>query len=840
LAIPAYYFLPLLPAGMEGLDELALDLRWSWSHAADRLWEHIAPDLWNVTRNPWLVLQMVTLKRLEELAADCDFRRFKNNMVEEHQETAKKITWFQKTYSDSRLCIAYFSMEYGLSESLPLYSGGLGILAGDFLKTASDLGVPMVGVGLLYQQGYLRQAIDKQGYQIEYNPFNDPYQLPVLPVRNKNDEWLRVMINFPGRQLWLRIWEAKVGRVKLYLLDSNDPMNSPADRGITTELYGGGPELRLQQEIVLGIGGWRTLLALGIEPEVCHINEGHAALAIIERIRSFMELNSQPFDVALAATRAGNIFTTHTSVEAGFDHFPPELVSRYLGNYVDSIGIDLAELMAMGRQDPANNSEPFNTAYLAMRCSNTVNGVSLLHRELSRRIFQPLFPRWPQCEVPVTHITNGVHMPTWDSADADKLWSDACGKQRWIGTMDTIIDDLKKVPDDILWNFRMAESKRLIQYVRERLAQRAVSVGASAQEINQSGKMLDTDVLTIGFARRFASYKRPNLLLHDKERLARILKHPANPVQLIIAGKAHPHDEYGKAMIREWYKFMLRADIRSHVVFLTDYDIDVAEHLVQGVDLWINTPRRPWEACGTSGMKVLVNGGLNLSVRDGWWAEAYWPGVGWAIGDGPEHGDDPDWDAKEAQQLYQVLEKEIIPCFSDRDNDGVPKNWVARMRTSMAELTPQFSSNRMLREYVDGLYITAAENYRNRAADGAKESIRLCHWQELIETYWQKLHFRKLNVENEGEDYIFSITVYLDELDPKALQIQLYADHYDNEGPEIHMMELAGVTGIANTYLYHARIKALRPSEHYTPRIIPYFDGITSPLESRQILWYQS
>ncbi|MFC1924682.1 alpha-glucan family phosphorylase [Chloroflexota bacterium] len=840
MAIPTYYLLPPLPPSMEGLAEMALDLRWSWSHTADELWEHIAPELWNITRNPWLILQMVTLNRLEDLAADHDFLRFMNYVVKAHQESARETTWFQQTYSDSRLSIAYFSMEYGLSESLPLYSGGLGILAGDYLKTASDLGVPLIGIGLLYQQGYFRQALDAHGYQIEFYPYNDPYQLPVLPVRNQNDEWLRVMINFPGRQLWLRIWVAKVGRVKIYLLDSNDPMNSPADRGITSELYGGGPELRLQQEIVLGIGGWRTLQALGIESEVCHLNEGHAALAVIERARSFMESSDQPFDIALAATRAGNIFTTHTPVEAGFDRFLPELISRYLGDYADDSGIGLTNLLAMGRQDPANNHEPLNMAYLALRGSGMVNGVSRLHGEVSRRIFQPLFPRWPRFEVPVTYVTNGVHMPSWDSAAADTLWSDACGKGRWTGTMDTIMDDLKVVPDQVLWNFRMAESKQLIQYVRDRLARQLASVGASAQEIDQSRQLLDTDILTIGFARRFASYKRPNLLLHDREHLTRILSHPTRPVQLIIAGKAHPHDEEGKAMIREWSEFILRPEVRSHVVFITDYAMDVAEHLVQGVDLWINTPRRPWEACGTSGMKVLVNGGLNLSVRDGWWAEAYRPKVGWAIGDGQEHGDDPGWDAKEAQQLYQVLEQEIIPCFYNRDDNGVPRDWVARMRVSMAELTPQFSSNRMVREYVDRLYLATAQNYHNRTADGAKESVRLCQWQELIETYWQKLHLRKLNVQSEGGDYIFSITVYLDELDPKAVQVQLYADPSDDKGPEIHVMEVAEAAGTANSYLYHARIPALRPVEHYTPRIIPYFNGVAVPLEARQILWYRS
>jgi len=840
MVIPAYYLLRPLPPGLEGLAELALDLRWSWSHAADILWERIDPELWSITRNPWLILQMVARNRLEDLTADSDFHKVMNDLVNAHRQGAAEATWFQQTHSESSLSVAYFSMEFGLSEALPIYSGGLGILAGDYLKTASDLGIPVTGIGLLYQQGYFRQVLDTRGSQIEFYPYNDPNQLPVLPVRDTNDDWLRVMLNFPGRHLWLRVWEAKVGRVKLYLLDSNDPMNSPADRGITSELYGGGPELRLQQEIVLGIGGWRLLSNLGAESEVCHLNEGHAALAVIERARSFMESSGLSFDTALAATRAGNIFTTHTPVEAGFDRFTPDMIERYLVDYVNNIGISLTDLLALGRQNSDNRHEPLNMAYLALQGSGIVNGVSRLHGEVSRRIFQPLFPKWPQYEVPVTYITNGVHMPSWDSAAADTLWSDACGKRRWIGTMDTIMDDLKKIPDKVLWNFRMGESKHLIHYVRERLARQLASLGTSAAEINKSRHLLNPEVLTIGFARRFASYKRPNLLLHDREHLARILNHPTRPVQLIIAGKAHPRDEEGKAMIKEWSEFILRPDVHPHVIFLADYDMAIAEQLVQGVDLWINTPRRPWEACGTSGMKVLVNGGLNLSERDGWWAEAYRPEVGWAIGDGQEHGDDPGWDAREAQQLYQLLEQEIIPCFYDRDNDGIPRDWVARMRTSMAELTPHFSTNRMIREYVEKLYLPAASNYQNRIVGGTRKAALMCQWRDLIRKQWSQLRFGRLEAHEENSYYNFKVTVYFGELDPDAVSVQIYAEPLNAEEAEIHLMARGEtVAGAPKSYLYSARIAVQRPLTDYTPRVIPVFDGTAVPLEARQILWYE-
>jgi starch phosphorylase len=488
--------------------------------------------------------------------------------LSEHRQALESATWFQQAYSEQPFTIAYFSMEYGLSEALPIYSGGLGILAGDYLKTASDLGVPVIGIGLLYQQGYFRQAIDSHGRQTEFFPYNDPNQLPVMPVRNDNGEWFRLKLDFPGRILWLRTWEVKIGRVKLYLLDANDPVNSPADRGITGELYGGGPELRLQQEIVLGIGGWQLVRALDIDPEVCHLNEGHAALAIIERAHAFMETNHQSFEVALSATRAGNIFTTHTSVEAGFDRFPRELVERYLDGYAGQLGIGVEDLMRLGRKDPFNTLEPLNMAFLAMRGSGMVNGVSRLHAEVSRRIFQPLYPRWPQAEVPVTYITNGVHMPSWDSSSADASWTKACGKGRWLDTMETIEQDFKKITDEMLWELRMAETQQLIFFVRGRLARQMASSGASSQLVSQCNHLLDPDVLTLGFARRFTAYKRPNLLLNDPDRLARILSHPQRPAQIVIAGKAHPHDEDGKAMVQEWWEFSLRPEVQGRVVLI--------------------------------------------------------------------------------------------------------------------------------------------------------------------------------------------------------------------------------------------------------------------------------
>ena len=833
------YFLPHLPKKLEKLAELSLDLRWSWNHAADKLWKYIDPELWSVTSNPWLILQTVKMSRLKALATDSNFLDMLNELAEEHSDALGETTWFQKTYPYSKLHVAYFSMEYGLSEALPIYSGGLGILAGDYLKTASDLGVPVIGVGLLYQQGYFRQAIDARGDQTELYPYNDPVQLPVIPVQDPDGEWLRIKIDIPGGSLWLRAWEATVGRIKLYLLDSNDPINSPRDRGITSELYGGEQELRLQQEIVLGIGGWRLLDSMNIHPDICHLNEGHAALAVIERAHSFMKSQRQPFGIALTATRSGNIFTTHTPVEAGFDQFAPELISRYLRHYVDQLGIGMNSFLALGRRNPDNQQESFNMAFLAMRGSGVVNGVSRLHAQVSRRIFQPLFPRWPQYEIPITYVTNGVHMPSWDSAVADALWTNACGKKRWLNTLETIKEDLKKVTDEALWQLRTEQRRQLINYIRTRLGHQLTRAGAPAELTKQCNQIFDPDILTIGFARRFTAYKRPNLLLYDPERMSRILNHPDRPVQIVIAGKAHPRDEEGKALIRAWWEYALRPEIQNRVVFLSDYDMALAEHLVQGVDLWINTPRRPWEASGTSGMKVLVNGGLNFSERDGWWAEAYTPDAGWAIGNGQEHGNDPNWDAQEAQQLYDILEKEIVPCFYQRHARGIPPGWVERMRASMAELTPQFSTNRMLREYVEKLYFPALQKYQDRIDKRGQKAIRICQWLDNIQKYWTQLHFGHLEIMLGPGFYNFQIPVFTGNLNPDFISVQIYADPDNGKDPEVHKMTRGKkLSEVEEGYLFQTYVYTQRPINHYTPRIIPEFEGSIIPLEANNILWY--
>ncbi|MFA6899284.1 MAG: alpha-glucan family phosphorylase [Desulfurivibrionaceae bacterium] len=836
---PLYSLLPSDVAGFDSLVELALDMRWSWNHATDEVWRQLDPVLWDLTHHPCDVLQTVSREKVRSALADPAFRKKIDDLAQSKKQAAEAPAWFQQTYPHSPLsCVAYFSMEFMLSEALPIYSGGLGNVAGDQLKAASDLGVPVVGVGLLYQQGYFRQTIDQNGAQQALYPYNDPGQLPIIPLRKANGEWLRLEIVLPGYSVWLRAWQVQVGRVKLYLLDSNDAANYPAHRSITSELYGGGPELRLQQELVLGLGGWRLLRALGLHPEVCHLNEGHAAFVVLERARDFMEETGQPFDVALAVTRAGNLFTTHTAVAAGFDRFAPALMEQYLGGYAAKLGLALYDLLALGRRNPEDPSERFNMAYLAIRGSGAVNGVSRLHGQVSRHLFAPLFPHWPEEEVPIGHITNGVHMPTWDSAAADDLWTEACGKDRWLGTTETLEQDMRRVSDTRLWQFRLAASQAFVTYVRDRLSRQLAAAGASPGLVAEAGHFFDPNVLTLGFARRFASYKRPNLLLHDPERLLRLLTNPQRPVQLIMAGKAHPSDLEGQALIRQWTEFIRQPEVRRHVIFLSDYNMLLSESLVQGVDVWINTPRRPWEACGTSGMKVLVNGGLNLSELDGWWAEAYNPEIGWALGDGREHDNDPTWDAIEAEALYALLEREVIPEFYARDEQGLPGVWVNRMRESMARLTPRFCANRAVCEYTAQHYLPAASTYLARATDKGAVGVAMVDWRRALEQKWAALRFGEVKIETAGEQHVFNAQLYLDDLDPESVRVELYADGVNGAAPEqVEMRRLRQLVGATNGYAYGASVPTARPASDYTPRMIPRHDSVAIPLENARILW---
>jgi starch phosphorylase len=826
----------------DALRALALDLRWTWSHRADALWERIAPDLWARTRNPWVLLEDVPSARLAALAADAGFVAQLDDLAADRRAYRDAPGWFAGAYPGGALAgVAYFCMEFGLGEALPLYAGGLGVLAGDYLKTASDLGVPAIGVGLLYQEGYFRQMIDAAGWQQEAYPYNEPATMPVQPVVDAGGARLHIPLALPGRTVRLRVWHAEVGRTTLYLLDSNDPLNEPVDRGITGKLYGGGTEMRLLQEIVLGVAGWRLVEALHPEVEVCHLNEGHAAFALLERARSLAARLGLDFETALWACRAGTVFTTHTPVAAGFDRFPTALLAQYRAAAVGVVPDEVATTaLALADTTPG---EAFNMAFLALRGSYASLGVSALHGTVSRRIFQPLFPRWPECEVPVGHVTNGVHVPSWDSREADAVFTAAGGKERWRQMAEPLHDAIAAVGDEALWDMRARSRQRLVLAVRERLRRHLTARGHPPAVVAQVDGVLDPNILTLGFARRFTAYKRPNLLLADRARLQRLLGDPHRPVQLVLAGKAHPADQGGKRMIQEWVAFAAGPAVRARLVFLEDYDIALAQELVQGVDVWVNTPRRPWEACGTSGMKVLANGGLNLSVGDGWWAEAFAPDLGWQIG-AVAQPDAAAQDAADGRELYEVLENAVLPEFYDRDRGGVPRAWIARIRRSMAVLAPRFGATRMLRDYLEQAYLPAAAALRRRLADGAAGARGLRQWELRVRRGWNSLHIGAPDVAREADGWSFRVPVYLGEIAAGDVRVELYADPAPGAGaaapPVVVALTQGGpLPGAVNGFTYAGQVATARPSRDFTVRIIPCHPEARVPAELPLIRWQE-
>ena len=833
-------FLPRdLPEEIKPLTELALDLRWTWSHATDDIWRGLDPIIWDATQNPWIILQSVSRERLATLAGDASFRqRLAVILAERNRYAAGAPSRTEPAPQRT----AYFSMEFGLGEALPLYAGGLGVLAGDLLKSASDLGVPMVGVGLLYQEGYFRQTVDAQGRQQELYPYNDPTVLPIQPALAPEGGWLMISVALPGRTLWLRVWRANIGSVPLYLLDSNAPLNDAADRGITCKLYADGPETRLCQEIVLGIGGWRLLDALGISIGACHLNEGHAAFVVLERARSAMRAQGLSFRAALWATRAATLFTTHTPVAAGFDAFSPALLAKYFPEgrgYLADLGIGFDELLALGRDGPHDPSEPFRPAHLAFHGAARVNAVSRLHAETSRRMFRPFFPRWPEEEVPIGHVTNGIHVPSWDSRWADELWTTSCGRERWRGPVEELERASRRIDDHTLWTVRGRARGELVGRARARLQRQLARRGATGAAVAEVAQILDPDVLTLGFARRFAEYKRPNLLLRDPARLGRLLNDTRRPAQILIAGKAHPADREGKALVESWVHFAQQPAVRARCVFLEDYDFTLAQEMVQGVDVWMNTPRRPWEACGTSGMKVLVNGGLNLSVLDGWWAEAYAPELGWAIAGGaPGGGEDPD--APDAEALFRILESEVVPLFYDRDAEGLPRAWLQRVRSSLSRLTPSFSANRMVREYAEDYYQPASQQMALRLADGAALAKALEAWADRVTRHWTALRFGRLQTVACEAGWEISVEAYLDDLEPGDVTVELYASPPSpGAAPaRVPMRAVGQLPGTSHGQLFSAIAPGNRAASDYTPRIVPASPSAAIPLELPLIAWH--
>jgi starch phosphorylase len=844
---------PSLPASLERLRDLAYNLRWAWDHATIELFRRLDSDLWEITgHNPVLMLGTIDQAQLEAAAADEGFLAYLEG-VSQHFDgyMAGESTWFRRTCGVTEgPLVAYFSAEFGVTECLSIFAGGLGVLAGDHLKSASDLGVPLIGVGLLYQQGYFRQYLNEAGWQQEAYVDNDFYNLPLKLERRQDGTPLTVEIPYPGRCVTAQIWRAQVGRVPLYLLDTNVPANRPDDRGITYQLYGGDLDMRIKQEIMLGIGGYRALEALGLQPAVYHMNEGHSAFLALERVRR-AETHGLSFAEAREAASAGLVFTTHTPVAAGHDYFPPELMDRYFTDYARSLGLSRQNFLALGRQNPGNDSEPFCMTILALRLAAYSNGVSRLHGQVSRRMWQGLWPGVSEDDIPIGHVTNGVHFRSWISLEMNQLYDRYLGP-RWREEPadQTVWQRVERIPAEELWRTHELRRERLIGFVRRRLKSQLQQRGASQTEIEAAEEVLDAEALTIGFARRFAPYKRATLLLRDPERLARILNNPDRPVQIIFAGKAHPRDDEGKGLLQQIVALARQAKFRPRLVFLEEYDMAVARYLVQGCDVWLNTPRRPREASGTSGMKAAANGVLNVSILDGWWDEAYRPGVGWAIGRGETY-DDPNYqDQVEAEALYDLLERDVVPTFYDRGTTRLPRRWIALMKASIGTLCHFFNTHRMVREYTERFYVPAAAQYWQFVADEMARARALAAWKARVAGSWPKVR-----VETVSTDYFTELQVgrtirvqawvHLGDLTPGDVAVELYLGRVDAGG---EIVEAAAMPMLPmeqdgeGRYLFEASaVRCDQSGLHgYTVRVLPHHRDLPTPFLPGLIGWAQA
>lgn len=727
---------PVLPPALEPLRVLSRNLYWTWNTDTAELFERIDRDLWEqTTHNPVALLQRTSPARFEELAADDGFRSHLERVQQAFEAYMARPPLVTVEGTGDRSVVAYFSLEFALTESFPIYSGGLGVLAGDHLKSASDLGLPLVGVGLFYHEGYFRQQLSPDGWQLEeYAPL-DSASMPVDAVPGPEGQQLTVELPFEGREVRAAIWKVAVGKTPLYLLDTNIESNQPADRGITARLYGGDNETRIQQEIVLGIGGVRALHALNLHAAVCHMNEGHSALLGVERIRMMMAEQGVSFAVARHPVTSATTFTTHTAVAAGIDLFDPELVKRYLGGYYTALGLDDSSFLGLGRTNPLDEHEPFSMALLGLRLSGYRNGVSRLHRGVSRRLWESVWPNIPLDQVPIESVTNGVHFPTWVAGEIGDLYDRYIGPDWRDDPSSCDWSKVYSIPDEELWHTHARQRERLIGRARSHHLETLMARGESPTS-GTRGQCLENGALTIGFARRFAGYKRATLLFRDPERLAAILNSAERPVQFIFAGKAHPRDEGAKALIREVLQYSRRPEFRDRLVLLERYDVDLARSLVQGADIWLNTPLRPLEASGTSGMKSCANGGIHMSVLDGWWWEAYQPGLGWAVGRDRVDDDPEAQDAFDAASIYDLLENEVVPTFYDRDGDGIPRDWVARMKASVAAFGPVFNTSRMVAEYAETAYTPAAANWARLRAKNLAAAKDLAAWQEKAVSAW--------------------------------------------------------------------------------------------------------
>jgi glycogen phosphorylase len=793
-----YTIRPRVPERLGFLSELAFNLWWVWHFDAIDLFRRIDRDQWDaVGQNPVRLLSVAGQSRLEQLAEDESFLLHLDRVEEAFRAYLSEPRWFQREFpEETNTQVAYFSMEYGLARCLPVYSGGLGVLSGDHLKTASDMGLPLVAVGLAYRQGYFRQYLNIDGWQQERYEENDFYNMPIEQVRDNEGKRLVVEVPYAGHGggygVKVYVWRVNVGRVPLYLLSTNLPENRPEDRQLTAQLYGGDRELRIRQEIVLGIGGLYVLRALGIEPNVFHMNEGHSAFLGLERLRSLQQERGLSLHEAYELVFTSNVFTTHTPVPAGNDVFEGELAQRYLQPLADDLGIGWDELLDYGRGQNGESSD-LSMPVLALKTSAFNNGVSRLHASVSRGMWHSIWPDLPVDEVPIRPVTNGVHIYSWAAREIVEMYdryigpawrNDPLGPELW--------RRVHEIPDEELWLTHSARRQRLVTFARQRLARQLQERGAPPNEVADAGDSLNPEALTIGFGRRFATYKRATLLFRDTQRLVRLLGQRHRPVQIIYAGKAHPKDDEGKKFIRQIIHSMRESGLHGSIMFLEDYDLEIARYMVQGCDVWLNNPRRPLEASGTSGMKAVLNGGLHCSTLDGWWAQAYSPELGWAIGAGEEYEDTAYQDEVEGEALYDLLEHEIIPLFWDRGPAQPPTNWIAKMKASMANLIPRFSSHRMLRNYIEEAYVPAAQRFGAMLDSEGQTARELANWRERVSNAWDGVHVERIEVRpgtlaGGAQLYVNEVvearaTVNLAGLSPEDVLVEAYSGVVDNQG----------------------------------------------------------
>lgn len=843
--------MPKLPKALARLEDLAFNMRFAWDHETIALFRRLDPELWEQAyHNPVRMLGILSQERLQQAQSDPAFMASFERVLRSFDEyIAANNTWFDQTYPklEKKPIIAYFSMEFGITECFQNYSGGLGILSGDHLKSASDLNIPLVGVGLLYQEGYFQQYLNADGWQQERYPINDFFNLPLHLERDAYGEPLKINVDLPGRKLWAQIWRVQVGRIRLYLLDTNIPDNEREDdRSLSDRLYGGDRRTRIRQEILMGIGGIRALDLLGLRPDICHMNEGHSAFLGLERTRQLMQEKGLSFHRAKELVAASTVFTIHTPVPAGLERFGFDLIDEHFPAYMQELGLNREEFIDLGRED-MGEYELFSMSVMALKFSYGANGVAQLHGEVSRDMWQWMYPEVPTEEVPIGAITNGIHVQTWTSREMGSLF-DRYLDPTWRiqPSQPEIWSAIDSIPDSELWRTHERRRERLVSFCRRRLKQQLIQRGAPQSEIEHADEILNPDALTIGFARRFATYKRATLLFDDLDRFRALVIDPERPVQFIFAGKAHPHDMGGKELIRRIVEVARMPEFRHAIVFLENYDMNVGRYMVQGVDVWLNNPRRPKEASGTSGMKVIYNGGLNLSILDGWWAEAYSPQVGWAIGNGEEYVEDEweDQDRIESQAIYNILENDIVPKFYQRGRDALPRGWTDMMKNGIRDLGAFFSTNRMVQQYTEQFYMLNYSRVTTMLKDNMSSGLSYADWRQHIEHTWHQVKIMNVNIAdktvNVGAKAEIRATVHLGDLNPEDVKVQLYWGSLDTRGNIVEgdSQDMEVQDGGNGEYVFTTTHEYNRAGDTgLSVRVVPHHQYMHTNFQPKLITW---